>query len=323
MRKSVDIRASGNGLSRTYRVDGKDQPWDAAAQSWFAEVLIDLDRLTAMGVDQRFPRLYQQGGVKGVLAETALMPSDYARSRYYEKMLDAARLSPDERRAVIEQSARMTRSDYYSTELLKKVVAQGRLEDPQERAAAIGLIERMESDYYRSVVIGELGGTLSSDQLTALLRVAGTIDSDYYKSEVLKRLLAGGALTPAQQALVLGAVGDMDSDYYTTEVLKMIAAKSIDGADARKAYLAAAYGVDSGFYKQEALSAFVRRNDLSEADLLGVIDASRGATDHYRAEILIDVSRNRGVNDRVRQVLRDAAQSLANSYRLRVYDAIR
>jgi hypothetical protein len=217
----------------------------------------------------------------------------------------------------------MTKSDYYSTELLKRVVAQGRLEDPQERAAAIALIERMESDYYRSVVIGVLGGTLSADQLTALLRVASTIDSDYYRSEVLKHLLTAGALTPAQQALVLGAVGSMDSDYYTVEVLKMMAAKSIDGPDARKAFLAAAYGVESGFYKQEALSAFVRRNDLNEADLLGVIDASRGASDHYRAEILIDVLRNRGATDRVRQVIRDTAQSLSNSYRLRVYDAIR
>ena len=49
----------------------------------------------------------------------------------------ATRLTPAERRAVVEQSARMTKSDYYATELLKRVVAQGRLEDPQERAAVI------------------------------------------------------------------------------------------------------------------------------------------------------------------------------------------
>ncbi|HET9369165.1 MAG TPA: M56 family metallopeptidase [Vicinamibacterales bacterium] len=322
VRKSLDIRSAAAGLTRTYRVDGRDQAWDAAAQAWFADLLIEVDRLTAVGVDHRFPRLFQQGGVQAVLAETALMPSDYARSRYYEKLLDAARLTPAERRAVVEQSARMTKSDYYATELLKRVVAQGRLEDPQERAAVIDMIERMKSDYYRHVVINELGGTLSSDQLTALLKVAAAIDSDYYRSEVLKRLLTSGTLTSEQQAIALGALGGMDSDYYITEVLKLLSSKQIEGPDARKAFLAAAYRIDSGFYKQEALSAFVRRSDLTETDLLAVVDASRGVGDYYRSEVLVDVLRSRAVTDRVREVVRDAAQGLSSSYRQRVYGAI-
>lgn len=46
---SVDVRAADGGLRRTFRVDGRPQPWDARAEGWLAEAIPALMRQTSYG----------------------------------------------------------------------------------------------------------------------------------------------------------------------------------------------------------------------------------------------------------------------------------
>src|SRR6185295_194993 len=105
VRRQLEINSNRGTLERTWRVDGRVQPYDAAARAWFADFLIELDRRTAVGVDQQLPKLLRDGGVDGVLRETGMMRSDYARSIYYSKLTKAARLSNTDIVHLLDQTA--------------------------------------------------------------------------------------------------------------------------------------------------------------------------------------------------------------------------
>jgi len=62
VRRQLEIEAGprdGN-LVRTWRVDGRERPYDADARAWFAAFLIELDRRTGIGVDVRLPMLIRR-----------------------------------------------------------------------------------------------------------------------------------------------------------------------------------------------------------------------------------------------------------------------
>ncbi len=350
-RHELEIRSRNGTLERTWRVNGTVQPYDAAAQAWFATFLIDLDRRTAVGMEIRLPRLLRQGGVKAVLDETAQMGTDYPRSRYYSGLLKSTRLTADELKRMLDQAAAMMESDYYAAELLKEVGSDG-LDDAGERAAVVAMLQKMESDYYRAEVMGSVidAGRPSAEEMTALLQVVGLMKSDYYQAETLGRLLENGQLTAEQRAMVARAASSMESAYYTAEVLKKLVAKGNLTDAERVAFLEAvqkiqddyqtseilgvlleagapssreiglilqaAGGVDSDYYKGEILGGLLQSGSLTEADLLSIVTQTRQIQSEYnKSETLQRVLTNRGANDRVRQAVVEAANAMNGYYR--------
>lgn len=351
VRRQLEITPGGSGLERIYRVDGAEHAYDAEARAWFAAFLIELDRQTAIAVNQRLPILLRQGGVAAVLNETGLMTGDYARNEYYRALMEQRRLTAAERRQVLDQAARLMESDYYGSELIKLVVSQGRLQDPDERQAVVAMIKRMESDYYKSEAIKLLtSGTLTGEQMDALLEVTAGMGSDYYKAEMLQSLLSEGELTGSQRATVLKAATTIESDYYVGEVLKLIAAKGLLGPEERAAFLqtvgrmendnsvsdvlktllreheataaevrlilGAVPGVESDYYRSEILGDVLGSSAVTETDLIDIVAlVRRMESDYYGSETLQRVLRSRAATDRVRAAVREAADNLSGYYR--------
>src|SRR5262245_27879329 len=56
-RRQLEIEPGPNGLERTWKVNGREQPYDDAARAWLGRFLIELDRRTAIAVSQRLPIL--------------------------------------------------------------------------------------------------------------------------------------------------------------------------------------------------------------------------------------------------------------------------
>ena len=111
-RRQLEIAPGRDGLERTWKVNGREQPYDAAASAWLGSFLVELDRRTAIGVDQRLPSLLRKGGASAVLAETAQMPSDYARDVYYSKLTAATKPSNADVARAFDQCASLRTSDY-------------------------------------------------------------------------------------------------------------------------------------------------------------------------------------------------------------------
>jgi len=322
VRRHLEMRNRGGTLERTYEVNGRTAPWDQAARDWFARFLIELDRRTAVGMKIRLPRLLEQGGVRAVLAETGAMTSDHARTTYYRGLLDARQLPPADRRALIEQAAALTRSDHYAAEALKKVVVQGRLSDVRERDAAVAMIKQMRSDHYRAEVMKMLGGNpLTVEQTNVLLDVLDAMQSDHYRHEVLTTLAADA---PNNLDLTTAAtvIRHMKSDHYRTEAVHALGERHLNASQAAT-LLPLVGDMSSDHYRVEVIRTLLDV-PATEATLLSAVSLIRGMrSDHYAAEALGAVLANRGATDVVKAAVREAAGTLARSYRDRVLAEIR
>jgi hypothetical protein len=322
VRRQLELEMRDGTLARQWRVDGREQPYDAAARAWFGEFLVDLDRRTAIGVDVRLPHLLRQGGVDAVLADTAQMTSDYVRTRYYTALAAARPLSPADTARVLRQGASLTTSDYYASELLKGFAARG-LQDATTRTAVIELIERLKSDHYKSESVAAfLGvGTPSAQETDFLLRMVPTIKSDHYKLQTLTRALAGTTLTRAQMDALVGAASSIGSDYYRAAYLKaLLGAGALEGAAAVITLIDA---MRSDHYRAESFAELLQTRGVGERDLLAVVSAAGKLSDHYTSQTLRAVVRHAAANERVRAAVLAAADSLSRHYADEVRRSVR
>jgi beta-lactamase regulating signal transducer with metallopeptidase domain len=352
VRRELELRERNGSLERTYRLNGREQAFDADGQAWLAGILITLDRRTGMGADYRLPQLLKQGGVSGVLRETSLMPSDFARSRYYSKLMAARQLNDSERADLLKQVAAMTKSDHYASTVLAEV-GRGGFQNTEVRAAALSIIDRMESDHYRSTSVAHvvaggrptagdmdvlvrtveriksdhyklevlnrlINGPLQAQHREALSRAARTVDSDHYAAEFLKALMRAGA-DETERQVFFDVIETIESDHYVLEVLKsLVARQSPTRAEFQQGVRVLA-NIESDHYRNEAVQTLLLSRDLTEADLmslLSVVTPMRG--DHYKSESLQSVARNRAATDRVRAAVIDASDRMSSHYREQV-----
>jgi beta-lactamase regulating signal transducer with metallopeptidase domain len=323
VRRQLEIESRNGTLTRTWRVDGRERPYDAEARAWFAGFLIELDRRTAIGVDIRLPLLVKQGGVDAVLKETALMPSDYARSRYYQNLPAAAMLGPQETIRVIEQAASLTKSDYYLAELVEAYGGSGVPADV--RKALMQLINGIESDHYRANSIERLmgPGVPAAADVDVMMDLVARMKSDHYKAEVMTKVLRADNLGAAQQAAIASAAATVGSDYYATEVLKALTRKGLRDDVVRRAYFDAVAKIDSDHYQGEALGSFLSAPSLTERDLIDAVATTKAiGSDYNRSQALERIARHGAANDKVRAAVLDAAAGLSRHYAEQVRRAV-
>src|SRR6185503_1283285 len=118
------VRITGGGAALEYRwsLDGSNG-FDVDRERWLADILLAVERRTAMFAKSRVPLLVKQGGPDAVLNETSLMDSDYAKRQYYTLLLANARLSEANLERILRQAADSMSSDYERAELLRSVAA--------------------------------------------------------------------------------------------------------------------------------------------------------------------------------------------------------
>ncbi len=259
--RRLRMRPDGRGMTRTYSVNGREQPWDDAARSWLAGLLIELDRISAAGVDYRFPSLYAAGGARAIIDESEKMSGDYARGVYLRRLVDNERLSDAEYQRVVDVAARMMSSDYEMSRLLRSVATRASLDNDAMRTAYITAVTRMSSDYERSRVLQTIfaKSVMSHDVARAAVRAAGGFSSDYERSRVLLAAIESKALEVDDVIPVLETVTRSTSDYEKSRVMLAVAARWTLSGDARKSYLRAADTIRSDYENRRVLAALVRQ----------------------------------------------------------------
>jgi len=259
--RRLRMRPDGRGMSRTYSVNGREQPWDDSAQRWLAGLLIDLDRISAAGVDYRFPTLYAAGGARAILDESEKMGGDYARGVYLRRLVDTQRLTDAEYQRVVDVASRLMSSDYEMSRLLRSVAEHTSLDNEAMRNSYIMAVGRMSSDYERSRVLQTIFAktTISHDLARAAVKAAGSFNSDYERSRVLLAAIESKALAIDDVIPVLETVTQTRSDYEKARVLLAVAERWTLSGDARKLYLRAADTIRSDYENRRVLSALVRQ----------------------------------------------------------------
>jgi beta-lactamase regulating signal transducer with metallopeptidase domain len=349
--KRIEIRrGNGRELEHQYWINGDRAAFDENARAWLARTLLSVERRTAFAASTRVPQIYKARGLRGVLSEIALMPSAYAKSRYYGTLLDMdVTLDTKTLNSIVSQaSTDLASSDYYMSEVLSKFSNLGSADETTWRtfAEAAG---RMKSDYYKSETLKKVlsKGKLSSQTVGILLHSAAGLKSDYYLSELLKSVANKYALNADTRQYYAEALRNIESDYYRSDLLKalgndgdwdaktseyVLASVAAIKSDYYKSeslaslvkskhvgdwssYFSAVSSIDSDYYKKEAMSAALRQTLLNREVVAGILGvAAKMKSDNEIADVLSMVARKFKIDDSLRPAYEKAVDAMDSDY---------
>ncbi|HWF02058.1 MAG TPA: M56 family metallopeptidase [Candidatus Angelobacter sp.] len=255
--KQVKITPSSNGLQYVYKVNDKQQPFEGEARKWFAQFLLDLERVSGFAASTRIPALLAQGGPIAVLDEISNLQSDYVRGIYLQKLLEQPKLPAPIVQRIIQQAGQQVGGGYELARVLMAVSKQYDLPDETSRTAFLAADDKLKGDYERSSVLIEFlrRPNLSKGDVNMALNSAGGIKGDYEKSRVVLSLLDQKTLGPSEIDLYLKIASSIRGDYEKSRTLINLAhAYPLDGA-LHDHYLKTAESIQGDYERKRALAA--------------------------------------------------------------------
>lgn len=278
------VRITGRGRDMDYRwyLDGEAGRFDVNRERWLADMLLALERRTAMFAKSRVPELIRRGGPAAVLDETEKMESDYARRTYFTHLMAGVAL------------------DEPSTERLLRQT------------------ELMSSDYERSEVVRAVARRPMTDRVTrATIAVANRMSSDYERKRTLTASL-GSVTSPASRVALFQAASGMSSSYELAEVL--IAAQSRFAVDSMssEAYFRAVGRISSDYERRRTLSSLLQQKPTAPNVLAGVLrTSSLISSDHELANLLVEFARAFPVRGELRELYLAATRHISSDHEYR------
>lgn len=279
------VRVVGMRRDLEYRwsIDGRNG-FDVNRERWLADILLALERRTAMFAKQRVPELHRTGGPSAVLGETDRMESDYAKKTYYATLLGLGRLEDGMLERMLRQTELMS-SDYERAEVLRAVAArQGPVSDRTARAM-IAVAQRMSSDYEkRRALSAGLESVSTAEAKSAFFTAASTMSSNYELAELLIAAQRRSLVDSVSSDAYFRAVGRLNSDYE----------------------------------RRRTLSALMKLRPASPEILSGVLRSSESINSDYElASLLVEFAKTVDVRGTLREQYLRATRTLNSDYEYR------
>jgi hypothetical protein len=319
--RKVEYTGSGTALQARYWHNGTEQALDADGQAWIARIVPQLLREAAIDVEGRVARLHARGGTDAVLAEVALIRSDYAKGRYLAELLRTQKLDGAELDRALQQVSKMG-SDYEKRQVLSAVLASQQVGRTQW-LAVMATVAAIGSDYERSQLLVDSASRVVSDGelRAAWLKAANQTGSDFERRRSLDALL-DESRDDAALIEIMAAGSGIGSDFELRELLSHVARKAGDTNTIAVPYATAAKRLGSDFERREALIALVRAGTLERAGALAVLDAASGIGSDYECRsVLVEVARRLPDDAAVRERLLQLAGRLSDYERKQVENA--
>jgi hypothetical protein len=281
--RSVRVVGTGRDLEYRWSLNGRNG-FDVNRERWLADILVALERRTAMFAKWRVPELMRIGGPKAVLDETELMPTDYPRRAYFAQMLAQARLDDPTIERLLRQTEVMG-SDYERAEVLRAVASKQSPVTDRVARSMIAVAHRLSSDYEkRRALSAGLESASSLESRTALFTAASTMRSSYELAEFL--------IAAQRRSLV----DSLTSDAYFRAVGKL----------------------SSDYERRRTLSALVKLRPSATTVLSGVLRSSESiASDYELASLLVEFARTLPVRGEVREQYLKATRNIGSDYEYR------
>jgi hypothetical protein len=286
----VTVTPGAGGLNYTFSVNSKAQPYDAPAQRWFAEFMLELERSSGFAAESRVPRLLEQGGPAAVLAEVDRLHGDYVRARYLMLMLQHATLKGDMVRTVIQKARTSIATDYELARVLIEVSKQYDLADEPTRTEFLNASTQLKTDYEHSRVLLELlkRPNLSHETVRSALGSARSIQTDYEKSRILVALAGLNQFDEQDLEAYLDLADSIHTDYeHSRSIMAVLGTKQLSVTAVNKA-LASLTKVKTDYEKSRVLVALVGNGTFQEQQItsyLNVVDSIK--TDYERGRSLV------------------------------------
>jgi beta-lactamase regulating signal transducer with metallopeptidase domain len=276
------LKGRSGDVERSYSIDGDDRPWDAQARAWLARFLVDLDHGSGAFVEQRFPRLMNEGGPSLVMREVSEMTSDYGRGIYFKRLF-ASDIDASTLRQAVAQAGREIGSDYELTQALIEAARKNALDDPATR--------------------------------TAYLEAVNTLESDYEHGRALQVLVARRDLSPALVDGVIESAGKMSSDYEQAQVMIALAEKGHVKGQHQRGFMRASHNFDSDYERGRVLAALLENGRLASENVGEMLLATATfSSDYERANVLIRLAERVPLDTGARAVFIESTKGLSSDY---------
>lgn len=281
-------------LDRRYTVDGAERDWNARAQDWFAEFLLELDRQTGFAVDVRFPKLLARG-VPAVFDEIENLGGDYVRGLYFQRLIERARLSPSDVRKALELAGSDVRSDYELARILVAVSDKYGLPDEETRAAFLKAVNGLSSDYERNRTLFALlsRSDLSPREASAVLQSASVLKSDYELARTLVAMTEKKLISPSLHGLYLEDAGKLSSDYERARVIVALLGTGKLPSDEVADVIGLAGGIKSDYERARVLVTVADAYDLANGTRDAYVKAARSISSDYERNRALAALRDR------------------------------
>lgn len=269
--RSVVINNNGNGLEYEYKEGGRVKAFEPDGKAWLAEMLPELMNTTALGASGRVNSRYASGGSKAVLSLVDNLKGDHVKATYL-RLLTKKDLKPKEVTATIDKT-----------------------------------ISQISSDHYQLEVYENIPPTYFND-LSQLSRAVEALDSDHFKTELLKPIFKTNVIDGnGQKAIQL--IQMVDSDHFKTEITKTIPFSSLTDNELKFLVAELVPTIGSDHFKNEVLKTVVDKGDMDENRLLILLDGVDTIdSDHIKSEILRYICKKQG-SEKIKAKIREKAKS--------------
>ncbi|HXR98577.1 MAG TPA: M56 family metallopeptidase [Terriglobales bacterium] len=358
-RRDLRITPSATGLQYNYKVGGVSKPYDAAAQAWFADFLLEFERSTGFAADQREKVLWRQGGARAVLAEMSNLDGDYVRGLYFKKLLAEPDLTSDSAVMALERAGTLIGGDYELAQVLTAAAARFPSGSEALRTAYLGAAEHIHGDYEHGRVLIVLLSqpNLNRGELDQVVSSTASIHGDYERSQVLQHVVTQPAFATGDWSAYLDAVNGMGSDYEKSRDLQALvqrfrldgdqltavlhgaaklhsdyeksqialAVASAGALDSRgiEAYIGLADTVGSDYERGRELAALLEHDHLDDSGLgLYLAAAARIGSDYERSNALRKLAAQYTLTGTVRDQYVRAARTMGDYEQTRALAAL-
>ncbi len=185
---TVTARPDGSGRYE-YREAGREAPYNADAQRWFATFLPTVLTEASINTEARVARWQSQGGVANVIDHIGALTSTGSKRAHYRQLLaEPTSLSAMERDRIVQSASENLRASSGDLRAVLTLAVPDTTLSAQTRAAWEAALASMSSGD-KAAVLRTYGETNDRETLLSVARVARTIGSSGDRSRVLSALV--------------------------------------------------------------------------------------------------------------------------------------
>lgn len=178
-------------------------------------------------------------------------------------------------------------------------------------------IQRFKSDYVKTKYLSLLlqNANLSQQEMIDLLKKTDSyISSDYYKSELLDKIMASYLKNEATSSAFLETIRNMQSDYYQYQSIN----KLLAGASSENqfdAIISIVQAMKSDYYQAEVLGALLKDDNISDRRFLNAMKiASAMQSDYRQSQIISALLQKKSLNETKYAATIEAMQNVKSGF---------
>jgi uncharacterized protein YeeX (DUF496 family) len=294
----IEFKPDGNGgVKRTYRINNREQPFDAGAQRWLATVIPTVYREMAIDHENRLKRIYASGGFDAAMAEIERIESNHSRSKYISGLAALGKMDDKRLQRLLDATEKMT-GDFDRKNALLAIVGTQAL-NAAGQTGVLNAVAKMDSDFDQRSVLEVLAPKLLNDATvtTAWRAALKKISSDFDVKTIVESMTKRDTLTPREVELAIEATAQLSNDFERSTALKSIV-RHLGATPAQTSeWLKSAQKINGNFERKEALIALITKVEMDKATYNSVFQIIDGMDGDFEKRNVLDAVAKRMPRD--------------------------